>query len=251
MSSRKEEKERLRQEREQAEQAARASEARRKRLGLVLGGILAAAVVVIAVLAITSGGGDDSEEPKSDAPTDTTLPASKTDDLDEAIKNAKTAGCVFKEFPDEGNQHLKSRDDTFDDYKTNPPTSGTHVPPPSAFDGVYDPGNAPRKEEWVHSLEHGRVVLMYKPGTPQKRIDQLQKLFDEDVGTQPGGYKTLLLENNTDMPFDVAAVSWTRYAACKEFTDEVFDVLRDFRKDYVDSDAAPEADFPWPFTSTS
>lgn len=251
MSSRKEEKERLRQEREEAEQAARASEARRKRLGLVLGALLAVAVVAIAVVALTSGGDDDPKKPGGDDPVNASLPASKTDDLDEAIKNAKAAGCVFKEFPDEGNQHLANRDETYDEYKTNPPTSGPHVPPPSSFDGVYDPGNAPRKEDWVHSLEHGRVIFMYKPGTPQKRIDQLQKLFDEDVGTQPGGYKTLLLENNTNMPFAVAAVSWTRYAACDKFTDEAFDVLRAFRVDNVDSDAAPEAEFPWPFTSTS
>ena len=251
MSSRKEEKERLRQEREQAEQAARASEARRKRLGIVLGGVLAVAVVAIAVLALT-GGGDDSNEPDDGGGgTNASLPASKTDDLDEAIKNAKGAGCVFKEFKDEGNQHLANRDETYDDYKTNPPTSGPHVPPPSAFDGKYDPGNSPRKEDWVHSLEHGRVILMYKAGTPQKRIDQLDALFDEDVGTQPGGYKTMLLENNTNMPFAVAAVSWTKYAACKTFTDDAFDVLRAFRAANVDSDAAPEADFPWPFTSTS
>jgi Protein of unknown function (DUF3105) len=248
MSSRKEEKERLRREREELERAATASENRRKRIGIALGGLLAAAVAVIVVLAVLSGGDDNGgSEPGGGDSNGASLPTQQTDDLDEAVK---AASCTFKEFPDEGNSHLPSREDTFDGYKTNPPTSGTHVPPPAALDGVYEPGNSPPKEHWVHTLEHGRVIFQYKPGTPANRIDQLETLMNEGVNGQPGGYKSALMENNTEMPFAVAAVSWRSYVACEQFTDRAFDALRAFRAESVDNGVAPEGDFPWPFTGT-
>lgn len=246
MASRKEEKERLRREREEAERAARAAEARRKRLGIVLGGVLAVAVAAVVAFAVL--GGDDGGGGQDDGGGNVALPAKQTDDLQEAVK---AAGCKFQTLPDEGNNHLPSVEATFDGYKTNPPTSGTHRPMPGAApDGVYPPGGSPDKENWVHTLEHGRVILMYKPGTPQRRVDQLETLMNEEVDDQPGAYKTLLMENNTDMPFAVAAVSWRRWVVCDRFTDAAFDALRAFRRENVDSELAPEPDFPWPYTGT-
>jgi hypothetical protein len=236
MASREEEKERRRRERMEAEQAAAGSAARRRRLQIVLGGLAALLLAGGVAFAVLSGGDDA----PPDTPDDAVLPAKKTDDLRAA---AKTAGCTVKEFPDEGNEHIR-KDDTFDGYKTNPPTSGTHRDPPAAPDGVYEPGSSPDKEDWVHTLEHGRVIFMYAPSTPQRRIEQLEALMNEPFDGQPGGYKTVVMENNTKMPFAVAAVSWTRYVACREFTDDAFDALRAFRSEFHSQ--APEGDFPWP-----
>ncbi len=247
MSSRKEEKERLRREREEAERAAQASEGRRRRLGIVLGSVLALAVAAVIVLAVVSGGDDDDggvQDPASNA----TLPEEKTSDLDEAVK---AAGCTLETHPDEGNAHLESVEDTFDGYKTNPPTSGTHRPMPGAApDGVYPPGRGPDKENFVHTLEHGRVIFMYKPGTPKQRQDQLEALMNEDVDGKGEAYKTVLMENNTGMEHAVAAVAWRRWVVCSEFNDAVFDAFRAFRKENVDNELAPEPDFPWPYTGT-
>lgn len=247
MASRKEEKERLRREREEAERAAKAAEARRKRLGLALGGLLAAAAIA-AILAFgvlggdDGGGGGDPGEPTSGA----ALPKERTSDLEEAVEAAR---CRFQTLPDEGNEHLASVEETFDDYKTNPPTSGKHRPMPAAApDGVYPPGGSPDKENWVHTLEHGRVIFMYKPGTPKQRRDQLETLMNEDVDGKGAAYKTVLMENNTDMPYAVAAVAWRRWVVCEQFTDGVFDALRAFRKENVDSELAPEPEFPYPYT---
>lgn len=245
MSSRKEEKERLRREREEAERRAQAGEGTRKRLAIALGAVLAVAAVVIVVLAVT--GGDDQPEVGGDAPQNVSVPPQQTDDLEEAVE---AAGCVYEEFPDEGNKHLGSQDATFDDYKTNPPTSGTHRPPPAAVDGVYVPGRSPDKESWVHTLEHGRVILQYAPGTPEQRRAQLEVVMNEELDGREPGYKTVVMENNTDMPFAVAAVAWRRYVACEEFTDAAFDALRAFRAENVENSLAPEAEFPWPFTGT-
>jgi hypothetical protein len=229
MASRKEEKEARRAERLAAENAEKAKNARQQRL-MIGGGVLGAliAVAVVALL-ITSGGsstdGQNTEKPN----TSVAIPARQITDLAAA---AKKAGCEFKTFPSEGRTHLADENAVNNNYKTNPPTSGNHRPTP-AEDGVYAPGNEPDKENWVHTLEHGRIEFQYAKGTPQKRIDQLQTLFAEPF-KGASGYHQMVLENNTNMPYAVAAVAWTHYVGCKKFTDDSFDALRAFRERFVD-----------------
>jgi hypothetical protein len=238
VASREEEKERRRQERWRRSRPPRA----RRRAGggsRSCSGALAGLLVLGGVAFAVLGGGD--EKGGDDPPSGVALPPKQTSHLETA---AQKAGCTLKEAVDEGTKHLPDKEATFDGYKTNPPTSGTHRPPPAAPDGFYEPGSSPAKEDWVHTLEHGRVIFQYAPGTPQQRIDQLEALMNEEFGGQPGGFKTAVMENNTSMPFAVAAVSWSRFAGCEEFTDATFDVLRAFREKYVGM--APEGDFPWP-----
>jgi len=149
---------------------------------------------------------------------------------------AKAAGCVMKNFPDEGAVHVAKKL-TVADFKTNPPTSGDHNINP-AQDGVYAPGNEPEIENWVHTLEHGRILLQYKPDTAPGRISQLQTLFNEPVLDSGNGYHSVLMQNNTKMPFEVAAVAWRHYVGCPEFTDQSLAAMREFRRVYVDK--APE-----------
>jgi len=135
---------------------------------------------------------------------------------------------VSKTFPDYGRNHV---DGTLN-YKTNPPTSGNHNPVP-AQDGIYAPANTPAKEHLVHALEHGRIEIQYRPGTTGHVIAQLNTLFDEPVKGQ-AGYKTLLFQNPTRMPYAIAATAWTQLLACPTMNPQVFDALRAFRTTYVD-----------------
>jgi Protein of unknown function (DUF3105) len=221
MSSRQEEKERRRQERMAAEEAAKRSAARRKRMGIVAGGVLAAAIAVVIVLAVVSGG----DEGANQAQGDVVAPTFEVTNLQEA---ARAADCRVQSFRIEGRGHT-SRDVQ---YRTNPPTSGEHDPTP-ADDGVYAPNNPPDKEASVHSLEHGRILIQYKAGTPQQRIDQLQAVFAEEVkGTE--GYHTLLFQNQTNMEPALAVTAWGRSLTCPAFNDRVFDAIRAFRTQNVD-----------------
>jgi hypothetical protein len=223
MASRKEEKERLRREREEAERAAAASANRRRMLAAVAGGVaLVAAVVVIAIVAL---GGDDNGGNGGNGGDDTTasLPPTQTTDFDEAVE---ASGCRFREFESEGEGHTSADVE----YQANPPHSGAHDPE-WAQDGIYESG-PPDLEQSVHALEHGRVNIQYRPGTPQRRIDQLEALVNEDVrGTE--GWHTLLFENQSDMNAAVAITSWTRSLTCPQFTDGVFDAFRAFRLNAV------------------
>lgn len=230
MSSRQEEKERRRKERLAKEQAEAAASARKHRLGLVAAGLLGAAAVAAVIIAIAAAAGGGGGASKSASPSASNIPskpvpAQQISDLDTA---AKTAGCTVKTYPSEGRSHVTTKMI----YKTNPPTSGDHNPNP-ADDGTYAPGQTPAKENFVHTLEHGRIEIQYAPNTLPTHIGQLQTLVDQD------GYHVLLFENNTQMPFAVAATAWTHLLGCKKWNDKVFDAIRDFRKRYTDQ--APEA----------
>jgi hypothetical protein len=218
VSSRQEQKEQAKRERLERE-AAEQKAAKRKRLLQIIGGVVVGAVVVVGIVLVIAGGGKDAKR-----------------DSKGLTASAKAAGCVVKTFPDEGAAHV-AKTLTAADYKTNPPTSGDHNINP-APDGVYAPGNEPEIQNWVHTLEHGRIIFMYKPGTAAGRISQLQTLFNEKVLDSGNGYHSVLMQNNTKMPFAVAAVAWRHYVACPEFTDKSLVAMRDFRTVYVDT--APE-----------
>ena len=76
---------------------------------------------------------------------------------------AKRAGCEYRSFPNYGQDH-EDKNFTPADYKTNPATSGTHVPSgKEAQAGLYVAGNEPDVGAWVHTLEHGRILFQYRP----------------------------------------------------------------------------------------
>lgn len=202
-----------------------ASRARRLQLA---GGALLGVAVVVAIVLVVAGGGSKSSSSGGPAPSDAAsavkLPVRKITDLAAA---AKAAGCVVKSFPLEGREHTTGTVT----YHTNPPTSGNHNPDP-AEDGYY-PNGAPPKERFVHTLEHGRVEVQWKPGTPKNVIDTLVALFNEPLKGK-SGYHELLFENNTGMPFEVAAASWQHYLGCPSWNSNVIDAIRAYREQYVD-----------------
>lgn len=229
MSSRQEEKEQRKRERLERERLAEQT-ARRRRLQITGGVVVATAVVVAAVVAIAGGGGaSQSTTPRADQ---VPIPARKVTNLEAA---AKGAGCVLTHPPVEGNNHVTTKVA----YKTNPPTSGDHVPPgQEASDGTYVGLEAPPPERYVHSLEHGRIIIQYKPGLPKRRIGQLETLYLESSKTDFGldsinGGFTLIMQNNTKMSDDVAATAWGHLLACATFNARVFDAIRAFRQRYV------------------
>ncbi len=225
MASRQEEKEARRKERMEAEAAERRSAARKKRLQLLLGGVLAAgiaAAVVIAVLA-GGGGGDDKDGRRSPKATEK-LPAVELTDEKEA---AKAAGCTLDNPADEGRSH-EEKEYTAADYKTSPPTSGAHFPQ-WADDGIYPPDNVPPLGELVHTLEHGRINVQYKPGTETQLVRQLETFLAENQGVH-----MLLYQNTTGMEPQVAATAWDHSLSCPSPGPKMWDALRAFRDAHLD-----------------
>jgi hypothetical protein len=228
MASRQEEKERRRRERLEREQAEKASAARRKRLQFAFGGLLAVLIVagvVVLVAGVLGGGGGGNVGQPTAAKSAAKLPAQQTANLKQA---AAAAGCKLVNAPIEGNTHL-TKNFTEKDYKTNPPTSGNHNPVWYP-DGVYLPGDTPRLGMIVHPLEHGRIEVQYKPGTPKHTVNQLEALVSEENS----GYHMLMFQNTTNMPYQVAAAAWGHYVGCPTMNDKVFDALRTFHDAFID-----------------
>jgi Protein of unknown function (DUF3105) len=228
MSSRKEQKERLREERLAKQAAAQAAERRRRIMGLGVGGALALAAIVAVVVAIAAGGGGDDKNKPAPPPKNTVaIPKQKITDLSRA---AKAAGCTVRSFTPSANDrtHVEGKVK----YKQNPPVFGPHNPV-WAQDGDYVGQGAPPTEKLVHPLEHGRVVIWYKPTLPQREISQLETLFSEPMSGKPSGYKQILVDRPS-LPGDVAASAWGQQLVCPKFGDKVFDALRAFRATYVD-----------------
>lgn len=73
--------------------------------------------------------------------------------------------------------------------------------------------------------------IQYRKASPATTVAQLDALVNE----QDGGYHLLLHENGTDMPFAVAATAWDQRLGCPTMNDRVFDALRTFRAEYIDT----------------
>jgi hypothetical protein len=228
VSSRQEEKERRRLERLEREQAEARASARRKRMQLALGAVLGLGLIagiVVAVVVGSGGGGNGKPKPASSAAAKAKLPAQQVSDIKKA---AAAAGCTLANPAFEGATHEQK---TFkpSDYKTNPPTSGNHTPD-WYDDGIYSPGDTPSLGKLVHPLEHGRIEIQYKPGTPKATVAQLEALLAEN----DDGYHMLLFQNTTGMTAQVAATAWTHSLTCPKMNDKVFDAMRTFRARYID-----------------
>jgi hypothetical protein len=229
MASRQQQKEARRRARLEQEAQERRQAARQKRLQLVMGGVLAAGIVAAVVVVIAGGGGDGgaSASGAQTASSSASLPAQQTADLQEAVQ---ASGCTLTHPAEEGRGH-DSRQFTAADYKTNPPTSGTHYPE-WAQDGVYQPGNTPDLGQLVHTLEHGRINVQYKPGTNPELVSKLEAFVAENEG-----YHMLLYENPTGMQAQVAATTWTLCLTCDADPtgDPMWYALRAFRDRYIDT----------------
>jgi hypothetical protein len=228
MASRKEQKEALRREREERESKSRTEQRRKQLIGYgVAGALVLVVVAVIGVFVIGSGGGDGESSASSEEvyPGGGSVPAQKVTDLKVASADA---GCTLKSDPNDSAKHTSSLS-TRVKYRTNPPTSGSHyVEPPS--DGAY--AEPLQDEQFVHSQEHGRIVIWFKPTLPAKDRADLKALFDED------SYQ-MVLTPRAKMPYEVATTAWNatpgkegtgRLMLCESYkAPAIFDAIRSFR----------------------
>lgn len=156
--------------------------------------------------------------PSTRLPAQSKLPSTKPT---EVARLARSAGCTLRAPRIEGRAHVEREVD----YRSNPPTSGPHLPVP-APEGAY--AEAPPPEALVHSLEHGRVILQFAPDAPEDVKTELRRIYDRDR------YHVLLTPNRTGMPFEVAASSWGRYIGCPRAGPRAYEAISAFRGTFRD-----------------
>jgi hypothetical protein len=199
---------------------------------------LALALCVVMALASCGGGSDSDDqsaasspdssgsEPKAELlPSGGQVPEPRITALDKA---ARAAGCTLKSTRAVTRGHIANINERVH-YDTNPPTTGNHFQVP-AEDGIYE--EAPPDTTLVHSMEHGRVVIWFKPSLPENARAGLRALVEQD------DYQMILVPRS-QMPFAVAATAWNarpgpqgagRLLGCASFGPAVYDALAAFRE---------------------
>ncbi len=231
------ERERLRQERIEAEERASRGDSKRLLLAYAIGSTVILAIAVVIFLVASGGGGDD--EAKGDAHINVNAQMGLTNNVEpderagippspaqvvDLQKAAKQAGCKLElKLEDEGHEHIAKNSPT-PSYKTSPPTSGSHVEPPyQQADGAY--AEEPKPIDYVHSLEHGRLEIQYAPSLPEKQQLELKGLYDTMYGAS-------LMFPNRNMPYQVAATTWTNLIGCPTYKGSItLDAIRAFGKE--------------------
>lgn len=192
--------------REQQRKAARRSNLITIGLAVLILGIVTVAVIM------QQGGGDAPEPPQG--------------------VTAADAGCdAIQEHPEEGNKHVDPSTDV--DYETSPPTSGNHWPTEFLVDPAFYPG-AVDEEALVHNLEHGHIVIWYRPdagGNTITDLEQFTNAVDDDDALPGGAVPPVITVPYDDIPESKSYVitAWTASQACARYSLQAID---DFREKY-------------------
>ncbi len=118
---------------------------------------------------------------------------------------ASTASAqVGRQMPDEGQQHISVG--TPGKYGHYPPTSGPHWPRVASW-GVHE--EELPSEIWVHNLEHGGVVILYRCELPcPDLVRQLGEIYQTFPKSKHGHVK-LVVTPNGKITSRLAILAWT------------------------------------------
>jgi len=121
-----------------------------------------------------------------------------------------TARVTWQEFPSLGNAHISSPSVPHIPYNSDPPTSGPHTPHLAKW-GIHD--RPVPKEEQVHNLEDGGVIIQYN--CPDGCSDLVEKL--KAVARR---YERLILAPYPGIDKRIALTAWRRLDKFNEFDEQ-------------------------------
>jgi Protein of unknown function (DUF3105)/Domain of unknown function (DUF4190) len=192
-------------------------------IGVAIAALLTALVIAGSVTLFTWSQSDSFDEAIEDG-----VDFIADQSLDDISEEDANCGPV-ESHPDEGQDHV--RDGKVVTYGTSPPTSGSHYAVP-AEPGFYEEDSGIEPERLVHNLEHGQIVIWYRPNAPdlgfiEEQVEQLVR--QEPQATVGAPYM--------DMPddYNIVLTSWTQSRACQFASQTVVD---DFRRQF--QGVAPE-----------
>ncbi|HEY7269173.1 MAG TPA: DUF3105 domain-containing protein [Dehalococcoidia bacterium] len=171
------------------------------------GAFLVVAIIVYAVIQSTSKGSTTPDYIKAELDDSTSLPGQyikpnpgpdgvfpSSDDRLHFADGTKWPFCT---------QNQIDSGDVGSCYTSNPPTSGQHAVNPGGFQ-IYE--NPLPKENALHSMEHGGVVIWYNTDD-QSIIDQIKQIYKDESNRK----KLVVVTKYTEMePNTIAVTAWTR-----------------------------------------
>lgn len=123
--------------------------------------------------------------------------------------------CIVDEKHDEGRRHVERPT-----YDIDPPSGGDHAPVAASTERVRSTGGTASDGELVHALEHGYVVVWYRPGLSSAEMDALtalQRRYERD----------LLVVQRNGLRSTVAATAWHRRIMCDQVAVEALAAFTD------------------------
>jgi Protein of unknown function (DUF3105) len=135
---------------------------------------------------------------------------------EELARTIRAAGGTFQTFESEGRTHVGDLNAKVD-YKTDPPTSGTHYGIPAVW-GIYErPLN---QIQAVHNLEHGGIAIQYGDDVSEADVRRIEAFYRED----PNG---MLVAPLPRLGNQIALTAWTHLAKFPRFDEKAFEDFRD------------------------
>jgi uncharacterized protein DUF3105 len=89
-------------------------------------------------------------------------------------------------------------------YQANPPASGPHYP---VWARYREHAQAVPRPYWVHNLEHGAIVLLYRPDAPSAAVAELRQALSALPEDPACGHRRALMTPDPLLPQPVAAVA--------------------------------------------
>jgi hypothetical protein len=191
-----------------ADQARRAQQKQAaRRSNLVTAGIALLVIAVVAALIINDRNASSTPIPDGVA--------------------ASEAGCgPVQEFDEVSREHIEVGAQ-HEDYNSSPPTSGPHYGLPA--DGGFYPSPLPA-EQLVHNLEHGQIVIWYRPDASEATVEGLQALVEgtNQRARDSGTLEPLLAAPYDDIEgdFDYVVTAWRHSQSCLEYSRAAIDSFR-------------------------
>jgi len=102
-------------------------------------------------------------------------------------------------------------------YQVDPPAGGNHTAQ-AATPATYPEGRIPTDGQVVHAMEHGDVVLWYRPGLSAEDMGTLQKVSDTYE-------KDVLVVPRATLSTAVAATAWGRRLLCGSVEPDALDLF--------------------------
>ena len=128
--------------------------------------------------------------------------------------------------------------DTHEPYNSNPPTSGPHYAQPAApiDTGFYTSDVEPEKV--VHNMEHGQIVIWYRPNVSSDVKHDVERLVEE----QPDATVAVPWDD-IESKYSLVVTAWAHSQSCAKPSSEAID---EFREQFQGR-AGPEAQITKPF----
>jgi hypothetical protein len=111
-------------------------------------------------------------------------------------------GCATQAVANEGWLHVAEGAPT--SYRHNPPASGNHYPVWARYE---EHNTTVARGYWVHNLEHGGIVFLYRPTAPASVVTALRDAYRALPNDPACGHKRALLTADPDLPTDTAVVA--------------------------------------------